>query len=66
MIGSMQRKFEGSLSRVREWSTIIFRGQSFGGCCQWVLDVVRETVEWPYQPLGFDSLALRQVLDLRI
>ena len=38
----------------------------FGGCCQWVLDVVCETVEWPYQPFGFDSLALRQVLGHRL
>jgi hypothetical protein len=29
-----------------------------GGCCQWVLDAVRQTVEWFHQPLGFDSLAL--------
>jgi len=29
-----------------------------GGCCQWVLDAVRQTVEWFHQPLGFDSLTL--------
>jgi len=22
-------------------------GQAFGGCCRWVLDAVRQTVEWP-------------------
>ena len=33
-----------------------------GGYCQWVLDVVCETVEWSYQPLGFNSLALRSAL----
>ena len=37
----------------------VFRGQSFGGYFQWVLDAPRETVEWPYQPLGFDSIAFR-------
>jgi len=31
----------------------------FGGCFQWVLDAVCETVEWLSQPLGFESLALR-------
>ena len=30
----------------------------FGGCCQWVLDAVRQTVSGR-QPLGFKSLALR-------
>jgi hypothetical protein len=34
-----------------------------GECCQWVLDTVFHTVEWLSQPLGFDSLALRQSLD---
>jgi len=34
-----------------------------GECCQWVLDAVFHTVEWLSQPLGFDSLALRQALD---
>jgi hypothetical protein len=32
--------------------------QRLGGCCQWVLDAVRQTVEWFHQPLGFDSLTL--------
>ena len=36
------------------------RRQSFGGYFQWVLDAACEAVEWPYQPLGFDSLALRR------
>jgi hypothetical protein len=31
----------------------------FGGCFQWVLGTVCETVEWLSQPLGFESLALR-------
>lgn len=35
----------------------------FGGYYQWVLDAVCETVEWPHQPLGFDSLAHRALLD---
>ena len=34
-----------------------------GECCQWVLDTVFHPVEWLSQPLGFDSLALRQSLD---
>jgi len=34
----------------------------FGGYFQWVLDAACEAVEWPYQPLGFDSLALRTAL----
>jgi hypothetical protein len=34
-----------------------------GGYFQWVLDAVRETVEWPNDPLGFNSLALRMALD---
>jgi hypothetical protein len=38
----------------------------FGGCCQWVLDAVCETVEWLSQPLGFDSLALRSHSTKRI
>lgn len=42
------------------------RRRSFGGYYQWVLDVVCETVEWPYQPLGFNSLALRTALDLKL
>jgi hypothetical protein len=32
---------------------------AFGGCYQWVLGAVCQTVEWLNQPLGFDSLALR-------
>ena len=32
-----------------------------GGCCQWVLAAACEAVEWPSQPLGFESLALRTV-----
>jgi len=40
----------------------VLRGQVFGGYFQWVLDTVCETVEWPYQPLGFDYLALRSAL----
>lgn len=36
---------------------------AFGGCCQWVLDAVRETVEWLLQPLGFNFLALLWSLD---
>jgi len=34
-----------------------------GECCQWVLDADSQPVEWLCQPLGFDSLALRQSLD---
>src|SRR5271163_34235 len=34
-----------------------------GECCHWVLDDVLQTVEWLSQPLGFESLALRQSLD---
>jgi hypothetical protein len=41
----------------------VLRRQSFGGYFQWVLDDVCETVEWPNQPLGFDSVALRSALD---
>ena len=32
-----------------------------GGCCEWVLAAACEAVEWPSQPLGFESLALRSV-----
>src|ERR1035437_2152697 len=35
----------------------------FGGCCQWVLDAVRQTVEVAIQPLGFESLARPWSLD---
>ncbi len=35
-----------------------------GGYFQWVLDTVCEMVEWSYQPLGFESLALRLPLGL--
>jgi len=38
---------------------------TFGGYFQWVLDAACEAVEWSYQPLGFNSLALRTTLDLR-
>jgi hypothetical protein len=38
-------------------------GRASGECCQWVLDAVLQTVEWLCQPLGFDSLTLRQSLD---
>ena len=41
------------------------RRRSFGGYFQWVLDAACEAVEWPYQPLGFDSLALRSALGPR-
>jgi len=40
-----------------------FAGGLFGGYVQWVLDAVCETVEWPYQPLRFNSVALRMALD---
>ncbi len=46
-------------------NTVEIRGLTFGGYFQWVLDAACETVEWPYQPLGFDSLALRLLLDLK-
>ena len=42
-----------------------FHRLTFGGYFQWVLDAACETVEWPYQPLGFDSLALRMLLDFK-
>ena len=45
---------------VPEPFTIGLRRQSFGGYFQWVLDAACETVEWPCQPLGFDSVALRR------
>jgi len=35
-----------------------------GGCCQWVLDAICEIVEWPSQPLRFDSVVLRTALDI--
>jgi hypothetical protein len=35
-----------------------------GGCCQWVLDAIREIVEWPSQPLRFESVVLRTALDI--
>jgi len=38
------------------------RRRAFGGYLQWVLDATCEVVEWPYQPPGFDSLALRSAL----
>jgi hypothetical protein len=43
---------------------MLLRMWLFGGYFQWVLDGACETVEWPYQPLGFDSLALRSLLGL--
>ena len=39
---------------------------TFGGCCQWAMDAVRQTVERLYQPLEFDSLALRTSLDANV
>jgi hypothetical protein len=50
----------------RKGVVLALRGQPFGGYFQWVLDAACEPVEWPYQPLGFDSLVLRPALDLRI
>jgi hypothetical protein len=38
---------------------------SFGGYFQWVVGAACEAVEWPNQPLGFNSLALRTALDLK-
>jgi len=35
-----------------------------GGRCQWVLDTVRQTGEWPNQPLRLDSAALRVPLTI--
>jgi hypothetical protein len=49
--------------QIRVCLSSFFAGEAPGGYCQWVLDVVRETVEWSYQPLGFNSLALRITLD---
>ena len=43
--------------------TIAGEKQASGECCQWVLDADSQPVEWLRQPLGFDSLALRQSLD---
>jgi len=34
-----------------------------GGRCQWVLDAVYQTVEWPSQPLRFDSVVSARPLD---
>ena len=51
-------------SRSMTWARILVRGQSPGGYCQWVLNAACEAVEWPNQPLGFNSLALRTALDL--
>jgi len=42
---------------------LLLRRQSFGGYFQWVLDAACEAVEWPIQPLGFNSLALLSALD---
>ena len=36
---------------------------AFGGYFQWVLDAACETVEWPYPPLGFYSVAIRTAFD---
>jgi hypothetical protein len=36
-----------------------------GGRCQWVLDAAFQVVEWPGQPLRFESVVLRTALDLR-
>jgi hypothetical protein len=44
-------------------TNLAIRRQMLGGYFQWVLDAACETVEWPYQPLGFNSLALRSALD---
>jgi hypothetical protein len=40
------------------------RQGALGGCCQWVLDAAYQTVEWPRQPLRFESVILRRALDL--
>jgi len=39
--------------------TISSRRPTSGECCQWVLDVACKPIEWPRQPLGFESLTLR-------
>jgi len=35
------------------------RWTASGGRCQWVLDAIRQIVEWPCQPLRFESVVLR-------
>src|SRR5437764_838613 len=38
-------------------------GRRLGGRCQWVLDTVYQTVEWPSQLLRFDSVVLTRPLE---
>ena len=35
------------------------RWMASGGRCQWVLDTISQMVEWPHQPLRFNSVVLR-------
>jgi hypothetical protein len=35
------------------------RWSASGGRCQWVLDAILQIVEWPCQPLRFESVVLR-------
>lgn len=71
--GVLARLFSFSLSQIGNDLEIFSAGSSqrrvpqiqfvsedarLGGCCQWVLDAVFQTVEWFHQPLGFDSLTL--------
>ena len=37
-------------------------GLRLGGRCQWALDAALQAVEWPCQPLRFDSVVLRTAL----
>ena len=52
-------KLFASLSRLMPPARLEFTLRTaFRWCCQWVLDAAREAVEWLYQPLRFDSVAL--------
>lgn len=41
------------------------RQVSSGGRCQWVLDATFQVVEWPGQPLRFESVVLRTAARLK-
>ena len=59
VMGDTSQKPGYKYSRVRA-------GQASGGYCQCVLDAAFHTVEWPHQPLQFESAALRGLTRRRL
>jgi hypothetical protein len=49
----------GGLAKTPGWDKYCAWWVAPGGRCQWALDAICQIVEWPSQPLRFDSVVLR-------